>query len=222
MSPHSFSSTCAALVLLAASVGGIAGCECDLSSPDLPAASVSMSDEATGLFTPVSGHPYRTFVGEDGTFQRDMAFEDRLRLVDVHATDTGWEATDVRTFEFAHRYPFGFGSFARETARCTGSARFADGAWTLDFVDTSCAPRNGVYQREEVVRAEQARVRCERYRDCACPMAAGPHGGLFAPYCEAAERMIKLGNGGTYFIEPQVAPERLPYSVRARRIDGVE
>ena len=33
---------------------------------------------------------------------------------------------------------------------------------------------------------------------------------------------IKLGNGGAYFIEPQVVPERLPYSVRARRIDGVE
>lgn len=33
---------------------------------------------------------------------------------------------------------------------------------------------------------------------------------------------IKLGNGGAYYIEPQVMPERLPYSVRARRIDGVE
>ena len=33
---------------------------------------------------------------------------------------------------------------------------------------------------------------------------------------------IKLGNGGSYYIEPQVAPPRLPYSVRARRIDGVE
>ena len=33
---------------------------------------------------------------------------------------------------------------------------------------------------------------------------------------------IKLGNGGIYYIEPQVAPARLPYSVRARRIDGVE
>lgn len=33
---------------------------------------------------------------------------------------------------------------------------------------------------------------------------------------------IKLGNGGSYYIEPQVMPERLPYSVRARRIDGVE
>ena len=33
---------------------------------------------------------------------------------------------------------------------------------------------------------------------------------------------IKLKNGGCYFIEPQSAPERLPYSVRAKRIDGVE
>ncbi len=33
---------------------------------------------------------------------------------------------------------------------------------------------------------------------------------------------IRLKNGGVYFIEPQPAPERLPYSVRARRIDGVE
>lgn len=33
---------------------------------------------------------------------------------------------------------------------------------------------------------------------------------------------IKLGNGGAYYIEPQIAPPRLPYSVRARRIDGVE
>jgi len=33
---------------------------------------------------------------------------------------------------------------------------------------------------------------------------------------------IKLKNGGIYFIEPQPAPERLPYSVRAKRIDGVE
>ena len=33
---------------------------------------------------------------------------------------------------------------------------------------------------------------------------------------------IKLGNGGTYYIDPQPAPARLPYSVRARRIDGVE
>ena len=33
---------------------------------------------------------------------------------------------------------------------------------------------------------------------------------------------IRLKNGGIYFIEPQPAPERLPYSVRAKRIDGVE
>jgi nitrogen fixation protein NifT len=33
---------------------------------------------------------------------------------------------------------------------------------------------------------------------------------------------IKLNNGGTYFIEPQVAPARLPYSVRAKRVDAAE
>lgn len=33
---------------------------------------------------------------------------------------------------------------------------------------------------------------------------------------------IRLKNGGIYVIEPQPAPERLPYSVRAKRIDGVE
>lgn len=33
---------------------------------------------------------------------------------------------------------------------------------------------------------------------------------------------IQLGNGGVYYIDPQPAPARLPYSVRARRIDGVE
>lgn len=33
---------------------------------------------------------------------------------------------------------------------------------------------------------------------------------------------IRLKNGGVYLIEPQPAPERLPYSVRAKRIDGVE
>lgn len=33
---------------------------------------------------------------------------------------------------------------------------------------------------------------------------------------------IKLGNGGAYYIEPQPQPERLPYSVRAKRLDGVE
>ena len=33
---------------------------------------------------------------------------------------------------------------------------------------------------------------------------------------------IKLNNGGAYFIEPQPAPERLPYSVRAKRLDMAE
>ncbi|BCK87056.1 hypothetical protein MIZ01_0826 [Sideroxyarcus emersonii] len=33
---------------------------------------------------------------------------------------------------------------------------------------------------------------------------------------------IKLNNGGTYYIEPQPAPARLPYSVRARRLDAAE
>ena len=33
---------------------------------------------------------------------------------------------------------------------------------------------------------------------------------------------IKLGNGGAYYIEPQAEPSRLPVSLRARRIDGVE
>jgi len=33
---------------------------------------------------------------------------------------------------------------------------------------------------------------------------------------------IRLKNGGVYFIDPQPAPERLPFSVRAKRIDGVE
>lgn len=33
---------------------------------------------------------------------------------------------------------------------------------------------------------------------------------------------IKLKNGGLYYIEPQAAPARLPYSVRAKRLDGVE
>jgi len=33
---------------------------------------------------------------------------------------------------------------------------------------------------------------------------------------------IRLKNGGLYFIEPQNAPERLPISLRAKRIDGVE
>lgn len=169
----------------------LAGCECDLGSPDLPAARASMTDDATGFFTPVEGHPYRTLVTENGDFRGDSFLRDSLRFVDVHATEAGWEATDVRTFEHAYRYPFGLGGFARETHRCTGTARFADGAWTLDFTDLTCASRNGVYRREEVVRAERIRVACERYRDCACPMAAGEHGGLFAPYCEAAERMMR-------------------------------
>ncbi|MBA3022421.1 putative nitrogen fixation protein NifT [Sideroxydans sp.] len=33
---------------------------------------------------------------------------------------------------------------------------------------------------------------------------------------------IKLSSGGTYYIEPQPAPARLPYSVRAKRIDAAE
>lgn len=33
---------------------------------------------------------------------------------------------------------------------------------------------------------------------------------------------IRLKNGGVYYIEPQPAPERLPVSLRAKRIDGVE
>jgi nitrogen fixation protein NifT len=33
---------------------------------------------------------------------------------------------------------------------------------------------------------------------------------------------IRLNNGGCYFIEPQAAPARLPYSVRARRLDAAE
>lgn len=33
---------------------------------------------------------------------------------------------------------------------------------------------------------------------------------------------IKLGNGGVYYIDPIPAPSRLPISVRARRVDGVE
>ena len=33
---------------------------------------------------------------------------------------------------------------------------------------------------------------------------------------------IKLNNGGAYFIEPQPKPERLPYSVRAKRLDAAE
>ncbi len=33
---------------------------------------------------------------------------------------------------------------------------------------------------------------------------------------------IRLNNGGAYFIEPQAAPQRLPYSVRAKRLDAAE
>jgi nitrogen fixation protein NifT len=33
---------------------------------------------------------------------------------------------------------------------------------------------------------------------------------------------IKLNNGGTYFIEPQAAPLKLPISLRARRLDAAE
>lgn len=33
---------------------------------------------------------------------------------------------------------------------------------------------------------------------------------------------IKLNNDGSYYIDPQPAPERLPYSVRAKRLDAAE
>lgn len=33
---------------------------------------------------------------------------------------------------------------------------------------------------------------------------------------------IKLNNGGSYFIDPQPAPARLPFSLRARRLDAAE
>lgn len=33
---------------------------------------------------------------------------------------------------------------------------------------------------------------------------------------------IKLNNGGSYYIDPQPAPVRLPYSVRAKRLDAAE
>ncbi|MEI6415762.1 MAG: putative nitrogen fixation protein NifT [Pseudomonadota bacterium] len=33
---------------------------------------------------------------------------------------------------------------------------------------------------------------------------------------------IKLNNGGSYYIEPQAKPARLPYSCRARRLDAAE
>ncbi|MDD5298098.1 MAG: putative nitrogen fixation protein NifT [Rhodocyclaceae bacterium] len=33
---------------------------------------------------------------------------------------------------------------------------------------------------------------------------------------------LKLDNGGSYYIEPQVKPARLPISLRARRLGAVE
>lgn len=33
---------------------------------------------------------------------------------------------------------------------------------------------------------------------------------------------IKLNNGGSYYIEPQAKPARLPYSCRAKRLDAAE
>ena len=33
---------------------------------------------------------------------------------------------------------------------------------------------------------------------------------------------IRLNNGGMYYIDPQPAPARLPYSVRAKRLDAAE
>lgn len=33
---------------------------------------------------------------------------------------------------------------------------------------------------------------------------------------------LKLANGGAYYIDPIPAPERLPISLRAKRLDGVE
>lgn len=33
---------------------------------------------------------------------------------------------------------------------------------------------------------------------------------------------IRLNNGGLYYIEPQPAPPRLPYLVRAKRLDAAE
>ncbi len=33
---------------------------------------------------------------------------------------------------------------------------------------------------------------------------------------------LKLANGGAYYVDPMPAPARLPISVRARRVDGVE
>ncbi|MCB1894003.1 MAG: putative nitrogen fixation protein NifT [Rhodocyclaceae bacterium] len=33
---------------------------------------------------------------------------------------------------------------------------------------------------------------------------------------------LRLANGGSYYIDPQPAPERLPISLRARRVDAPE
>jgi nitrogen fixation protein NifT len=33
---------------------------------------------------------------------------------------------------------------------------------------------------------------------------------------------VKLNNGGSYYIEPMARPERLPISLRARRLDAPE
>ncbi|MBS1155158.1 MAG: nifT [Proteobacteria bacterium] len=33
---------------------------------------------------------------------------------------------------------------------------------------------------------------------------------------------LKLANGGTYYIDPIPEPARLPISLRAKRVDGVE
>jgi nitrogen fixation protein NifT len=33
---------------------------------------------------------------------------------------------------------------------------------------------------------------------------------------------LKLNNGGSYYIEPMAQPERLPISLRARRLDAAE
>lgn len=33
---------------------------------------------------------------------------------------------------------------------------------------------------------------------------------------------IRLANGGSYYIEPQQAPERLPCSLRAKRLDAAD
>jgi hypothetical protein len=60
---------------------------------------------------------------------------------------------------------------------------------------------------------------------CAAPTNQGASHGQ---HHDSAQRQgkwggeIKLNNGGAYFIEPQTAPERLPYSVRAKRLDAAE